>query len=268
VYVAYNVDKILLGRVWGAEALGLYGRAYQLANLPVQQLYNAISNVAFAALSRTQNDLPRLRRSFLKIYAVAISVTVPITIACAIFAEDVVQVVLGPKWLSAAAILRLLSPTILTFALVNPLGWFLMATGRIGRSVNIAILITVVVPIGVFAGIGYGANGVAFGFSAAMALLVVPIVAWWMYGTGITAGDYWDSVRRPLISGFIAGAAGWGLNAAWGEVLSPLPRLTLGMGVLFGVYAVVLLVIMGQKGLYDELLKQAFQRNRPDSGKV
>src|SRR5437016_3543387 len=38
MYLAYNTEKALLGRFWGAEALGLYGRAYQLANLPVQQL--------------------------------------------------------------------------------------------------------------------------------------------------------------------------------------------------------------------------------------
>src|SRR5689334_14217776 len=34
VYFAYNFDKLLLGRFWGADALGLYGRAYQLINVP------------------------------------------------------------------------------------------------------------------------------------------------------------------------------------------------------------------------------------------
>jgi len=27
VYAAYNVDKLLIGRIWGAAALGVYGRA-------------------------------------------------------------------------------------------------------------------------------------------------------------------------------------------------------------------------------------------------
>jgi len=27
VYIAYNFEKILLGRFWGAEAVGIYGRA-------------------------------------------------------------------------------------------------------------------------------------------------------------------------------------------------------------------------------------------------
>ena len=38
VFLAWNAEKLLLGRFWGADALGLYGRAFQLVTLPVQQL--------------------------------------------------------------------------------------------------------------------------------------------------------------------------------------------------------------------------------------
>ena len=54
--LAYNADKILLGRFWGAEALGIYSRAYQLINLPVDGLNSAISQVALPALARVQDD--------------------------------------------------------------------------------------------------------------------------------------------------------------------------------------------------------------------
>ena len=50
VFLAWNSDNILLGRFWGADALGLYGRAYQLATLPVQQLTGAISRRGFHCL--------------------------------------------------------------------------------------------------------------------------------------------------------------------------------------------------------------------------
>jgi hypothetical protein len=56
VFLAWNSDNILLGRFWGADALGLYGRTYQLATLPVHQLNEAITGVAFPALSRIQDD--------------------------------------------------------------------------------------------------------------------------------------------------------------------------------------------------------------------
>jgi len=65
VYIAYNTDKVLLGRFWGAATLGIYGRAYQLISLPTENLNTTIGQVAFPALSRLQNDPRRLRNYFL-----------------------------------------------------------------------------------------------------------------------------------------------------------------------------------------------------------
>ena len=120
VYVAYNLEKVLLGRFWGPDALGIYGRAYQLINIPTDNLNSAIGGVAFSALSRLQNDPVRLKSYFLKGYSLVISLTIPITIFCALFADDIVLVILGPKWTEAAVIFRLLTPTVLIFGMINP----------------------------------------------------------------------------------------------------------------------------------------------------
>lgn len=72
-YIACNTDKVLLGRFWGAEALGIYGRAYQLINLPTDNLNSTIGLVAFPALSRLQNDPERLKKYFLKGYGLFLS---------------------------------------------------------------------------------------------------------------------------------------------------------------------------------------------------
>ncbi len=263
VYLAYNTDKILLGRFWGAEALGLYGRAYQLGNVPVQQLWSAIGNVAFPALSRAQSDPERLHRSFLKVYSVVISATILVTMSCAVFAEEIVHIVLGPKWSGAADVLRLLTPTILAFMLVNPFGWFLLAIGRVGRSVGIALLIAPVVMLGVAAGLRGGPTGVALGFSTAMVLLIVPIIAWAKHGTGMTARDCWNAAKPPLSAGAAAGAAGWLFKLACGSALTPMPLLILGGALSLGVYAWILLIVMGQKGLYIDLLSQVLHRQPP-----
>ena len=61
VYIASNFEKVLLGRFWGVDALGIYGRAYQLINIPTDNLNSAAGEVAFSALSRLQDDPVRLR---------------------------------------------------------------------------------------------------------------------------------------------------------------------------------------------------------------
>lgn len=260
VYVAYNAEKILLGRYWGAAALGLYGRAYQLLNLPLQQLHTSMYTVAFPALSRIQDNAERLCRSFLKGYSVLLSMTLPITLASAIFAEEIIRILLGPKWTDAAPILRLLTPTILIFAMINPFGWFLFATGRTARSLKMALVITPVVILGIVAGMKYGPKGVALGYSTAMTILIVPLIAWAMHGTGITGRDFWKTIKQPFLSGLIAGVAGLVFKIAVNGMLPPIPLLALGLLLVFGLYAWILLMVMGQKDLYSDLMKQVIQR--------
>lgn len=263
VYLAYNtVPNMLLGRAFGTEALGIFGRAYQLVNLPMQQLNNAIYRVAFPALSRIQNDNARVRRSFLAGYSVLLSFNVPITIFTALFAEPVIEIMLGQQWLHATPVLQLLTPAILGFALVNPLGWFMMATGLAGRSLRIAYLVAPVVILGVYLGLPYKLNGVALGFSLAVLALVVPIVVWALHGTGITLRDYWNTVKHSMLSGVVAGAVGWAVERACGATLSAIPEMLVGGCVVFGVYAFVLLFIMGQKSLYLDLVKQVRAKRR------
>jgi len=261
VYLAYNTEKILLGRFWGAEALGLYGRAYQLANLPVNQLNSAIGVVAYPALARVQNEADRLRTSFLKGYSIVVSLTIPVTITCAVFAEEIVRTLLGPKWLAAVPVLRLLSPTMLAFALINPFGWFLQATGRIRRSLNMAFAIAPVVILGVALGLPHGPTGVAVGYSVAMVALVPPLIAWGMHGTTMTAGDYINSIKRPVVAGVLAGIVGWLVKVILESYMNSTLVLLVGLTLTIGFYMGVLLIVMGQKGVYIDLLNQVIQRN-------
>lgn len=141
-YISTNFEKVLLGRFWGIDALGLYGRAYQLVNIPADNLNFAAGEVAFSALSRLQNEPARLRSYFLKGYSLLLALTLPITIVCALFAEDMILVVLGPKWNAATPIFRLLAPTILVFAIANPLAWLLCSIGRVGRLLMMQLVLT------------------------------------------------------------------------------------------------------------------------------
>jgi PST family polysaccharide transporter len=81
-YASYNLEKAFLGRFWGADSLGIYGRAFQLISVPTEYLNSAIGGVAFSALSRLQHDPARLRSYFLKGCSPAVSMTVPATIFC------------------------------------------------------------------------------------------------------------------------------------------------------------------------------------------
>ena len=255
VYAAYNLEKVLLGRFWGADALGLYGRAYQLVNIPTENANSAVGAVVMSALSRVKDDPVRLRAYFLKGYSLLLAFTVPTAAACALFAEDVISVMLGPQWLEAATIFRLLSPTILIFGMINPLWPLMVATNLLVRSFKLGLVIAPVAIAGYVIGLPWGPKGVAIGFSSAMALWVLPHILWSIHGTGVTLRDVGLAVGRPLASALaatlVAGIVAFGLLPS----VSPLLRLTVGVGVLTAVYLVVLLFAMGQRALYVEVLR-------------
>jgi len=267
VFLATNAEKILLGRFWGADALGLYGRAYLLVTLPVQQMNMSVSGVAFPALSRIQHDTQRFIRSFLKGYSLLVSLTIPITITCALFADEIVRVVLGPKWMVAAPIFRLLAPVALVFAVANPLSWLVMSTGRVGRALSISLATTPIVILGIVLGLSHGPTGVALGYSSALTLLLIPIAAWSKLGTGITWADLWGATKAPFLSGLLAGAAGLLVMFTLEGKLPFIPYLLIGMGIVVGIYGVVLLFVMDQKPMYMDLLSHLLPRSQPEQQK-
>jgi len=255
VYVAYNMEKVLLGRFWGADAIGLYGRAYQLINIPTENLNSSVGEVAFSALSRVQNDPIRFRSYFLKGYSLVLATTIPITIICGLFAGDVISVLLGVKWKDAVPIFRLLAPTILVFAMINPLSWLLFSLGMVGRSLKVALVLAPLVMGAYLVGLRYGPVGVAFAYSGVMTLWVIPHIKWCVHGTMVSLRDILFAVGRPLLSGLVGAVFAFTLHSFCVPHMSALPRLVVGCLVLGAVYFVMLWYVMGQKALYLDLLR-------------
>ena len=254
VYVANNFDKVLVGRYCGVEALGIYGRAYQLVSIPIDNLNSAAGEVAFSALSRIQQDAERHKRYFLKGYALLLAITVPIAIACALLADDLIAVLLGPNWTEAAPVFRLLAPTILAFAIVNPLGWLIYSMGLVGRGLKMALAIAPVMLVAYVLGLPYGPRGVAFAYSAVTMLWIVPAIAWAVHGTMLSVKDVLVTVIRPLAAGVAAGVLTVGVGQYCRELL-PFARLVVQGSLLCLSYALLLVFGTGQKAFYLETIR-------------
>lgn len=264
VYMASNSEKVLLGRFWGADALGLYGRAYQLINVPTENLNTAAGEVAFSALSRLQEDPRRLRSYFLKGYSLILAFTLPLTIACGLFAADMIIVFLGQRWTAAAPIFRWLAPTIFTFAVVNPLAWLLCALGRVGRLLKMGLVIAPVMIVGYAVGLPYGPKGVACAYSVVMIVWILPAIRWCVHGTVISFGDVLRTLSRPLASSVVAGAVAFLVRIFYCGFLPAVPRLGIEITVLVAAFGAMLFFISGDKSLYLDLfdaLKRSKEKN-------
>jgi O-antigen/teichoic acid export membrane protein len=257
VNLAYNTDKILLGRFWGAEVLGIYSRAYQLITLPIDGLNSAISQVALPALARVQNDAERLRRHFLQGYGVFLAILVPLTVACGLFAGDIVRVFLGAQWADSAPVFMRLTPTMLVLAIINPLSWLMLATGRTTRSLSIAVAIAPTVILGYSIGVPAGPQGVAMGLSGAMLLLAAPVVLWARHGTTLTGGDVVREAIPSVVSAAVAGLVAFAATTYTNMLQPAILRLTVDSTILFGVFAVLMFFMLKDKSVYWKMLSDA-----------
>jgi O-antigen/teichoic acid export membrane protein len=263
-YIAFNADKVMIGRFLGVDAIGIYGRGFQLISIPTDNLNSAVGEVAFSALSRLQNDPARLRSYFLTGFSLVLGLTLPITIACALFADDLVLVLLGPKWQASTEIVRLLAPTIAVMAVINPMGWLIYSLGLVRRSLKIALVFAPMMTLGCGLGLRYDAAGVAFAYSAMMVLWVVPHIAWCVHGTAVSLRDVAEAVVGPLACGVMAGAVGYAARLMSGDYVSPFSRLILESGVLAVTFVALLVFVAGQKALYVDLLRGLSRKSVQD----
>ena len=105
-----NLDKIMLGRMAGTEALGLYTRGYTLMLMPVRQISKIIDPVLFPAYSMIQHDRREIAQIYLKITRLVALLTFPICFGLWAVAEPAVLVVLGERWRDTIPIVKVLCP--------------------------------------------------------------------------------------------------------------------------------------------------------------
>ena len=96
-----NIDRFLLARLLGPADLGTYSRATFLAKTASTTFNGVARTAAFPAMSRVQSEPGRLRTAAQQGLALTALLAIPIGVFCAIFADELVDVLLGPQWQAA-----------------------------------------------------------------------------------------------------------------------------------------------------------------------
>jgi O-antigen/teichoic acid export membrane protein len=260
-YLFRNADSILIGRFCGSGPLGLYSKAYSLLLLPISQINSPISSVAVSSLSRLQGNPERMRRYFVAGYSIAVSLTVPTVAVTTIFAEEVILFMLGQQWVSAVPLFRLLAPAALIGAVLNPFGWLFVATGRSDRQFWIGLVWSLITVAGFAAGISFGPEGVAVGYSITSLLLAAVVAGSGIRGTSVRWSDLVRAVISPSLAMVIAGLLGLYLKFSLFHDLTSWVRLILGSSLTMGAYAGILLFALGKRDFYLDLVKTYFKRD-------
>lgn len=109
IFAWQQLDRLIIGKVLNAAALGIYQMAYRIANLAISQVSLTASTVMFPAFAKIQHEKNRLGRAFLDVFEFTVSIILPLTVFTFFAASDIVHVLLGSKWAESILPLKILS---------------------------------------------------------------------------------------------------------------------------------------------------------------
>ncbi len=108
-FVAMNIDRILLGKLLGAVALGFYNMADRIGGLLPTEFMHLTNGVMMPAYAKVQDDRERLGRAFLQVFGAAVSIGAPVATFLVLSAPELVPAVLGRDWSPAIVPLQILA---------------------------------------------------------------------------------------------------------------------------------------------------------------
>jgi len=240
--VTWTADRIALSAFYAPSVVGLYQNAlnmYGNAMLwPIAQLHN----VGSAALSKLSSNADALREKYEATLSALAFFVMPTAAILSVTGEDVAVILLGQRWRQSGLLLGIMALGGIVAFIELSQGWLHVSSGRADRWKNWGIVTFITRVVAVFAGLPFGAEGVAIALVVAGWLVAFPSVSYAGSPVGIGAGLALRAVGGPLLGATIACAAGWWLRATLFSDFTSLLRILLLILVCTAIY---LFIVMG-----------------------
>lgn len=204
-YSALQADNLVVGRWLGAEALGVYGRAYQFLVIPANLLGTAVDKVIFPAMASVQHERDRLGRAYTRSVATVAMFSLPLSGMLVVIAPEIIQILLGGQWADVILPFQVLA-TVLCFRTGYKISDSLArATGAVYRRAWRQCIYAVAVFTCAWLGHFWGLLGVAVGVSVA---IVVNFLLMFHLSARLVACTWWELWKIHLRYGALGGLVG------------------------------------------------------------
>ena len=198
-YLGQNLDKVLIGRAFGAATLGYFTRAQELVLLPISQLRGPMTTAAVPALASADKNPKEYSDGFLLISKINAFVSAPFLVLVALESPVLVPWLLGPQWIPSVPFFQLLALAGLPKTIVGILGTHMIASGQSRRYLWWGSWHGAVLIVGVVVTIPFGALAVAASLVATNALVFVPSVLFVLSGSHIGVRAFMRASLLPVV---------------------------------------------------------------------
>lgn len=207
-FFSRNLDNVIIGKLFGATALGFYSRAYSLILTPCFQFNAPLVKAILPALSRVSSDPIRFTYIYKKFLSLVSCFTIPFIFFIGISANELFFILLGDGWEMAAQFTILLLPVAYVNATNFAEGIVYKSLGTTNRQLYWGIVSTPLTILGMVVGSLWGPIGVAVGISCTYIILKPVSLVYCYKGSPLSLIMYFKSIIRPTSISALSGAMG------------------------------------------------------------
>ena len=238
-YLNTEFDVILIGKLLGVEALGIYTVAKNLSIRPMQIINPIVTKVSFPIMAKVQDDITKLKAIYLKSTNYLASINLPIYILLVFLAEPIVLTLFGEKWSDSIIILQILSTYGAIRSIGNPIGSLILAKGRANLGFHIQLARFFFIPLVIYIGSFWWLIGIAYSLLGSS---ISYLFQDWYYVVRPLCGagfkEYFWQILQPLIFAIIGGLFAYGISLLFG-----IENMYLNAALIAVVMGVVVLIL-------------------------
>jgi lipopolysaccharide exporter len=261
-YAVQNGDRIILGRLAGAGAVGAYSIGREIAEMPLTEISMPVNRALGPAFSALQNDRYRLVQALTKSLAAVATIALPVGVGLALTAGQLIPVFLGNGWEEAVPVLQLLSLASIITAVRGVMGNTLAVIGYI-RSSAIVMWVRgiLLIATGIPAAIVGGATGMGVAFLVSEALTTcATLIFYRQHLPEFSMANLGQALFRPALSALAMSA----LVLMVDQIPSYSPFVLLISKLVVGVtsYGIIVYLLWHRSGYPEGLEGMIFERLR------
>jgi O-antigen/teichoic acid export membrane protein len=107
LYLSENFDYLLVGKLLGPSALGIYTLAFRMSKYAFLKLWGIFGKMLFPAFSSFSGDMERVRKNYIRVSVAGGIVLVPVFIGLLFGLEALVPLIFGAKWLPSVPVVKI-----------------------------------------------------------------------------------------------------------------------------------------------------------------
>jgi O-antigen/teichoic acid export membrane protein len=177
-----------------------------------------LNEVAYPAYARLQDDPRQLGAAFLKAVRLIMLATCPLYLGLSVVAPDAIALVLGEKWAAMAPLVTVLALAMPVQTLHILFAPAVNALGHTQITMRTSLFGAALMPLAFFAGVHWGAMGLAYAWLAAFPLLPLTTFVQARGKLGIDARQLAAAVAPGLLASAAMAVAVWALGRQLGGI--------------------------------------------------